>query len=286
MHWFFLSLASAFSVAVVDALSKKALGRSDPYVVAWVRLGYCIPFLALSLVCIRIPQLDITFFKVILILLPLEITALLLYTHALRQSPLSLTIPFLALTPVFLIVTSYLILGERLDASGIAGILMITAGGYLLHLHTLQKGWLEPFRAILREKGSRKMIIVAFLYSITSNLGKVAIRHSSPAFFGAVYFPLLAAVSLPFLGVVSKGAYKTLFARKRIFLLIGLFQTIMIFAQFTALSIAEVPYVISIKRTSLIFSILFGWIFFREERIRERMLGAAFMIGGVVLILL
>ena len=286
MLWFFLSLASAFAVAVVDALSKKALGRSDPYVVAWVRLGYCIPFLALSLFWIRIPPLDAAFFRVILVLLPLEITALLLYTHALRQSPLSLTIPFLALTPVFLIVTSYLILGERVDASGIAGILMITAGGYLLHLHTVRKGWLEPFRAILREKGSRKMIIVAFLYSLTANLGKVAIRHSSPAFFGVVYFPLLAAVSLPFLGVVSQGAYKTLLTRKRIFLLIGLFQTIMIFAQFTALSIAEVPYVISIKRTSLLFSILFGWIFFHEERIRERMLGAVFMVGGVVLILL
>lgn len=287
MLWFYLSLTCAVSVAAVDALSKKALAGSDPYVVAWVRLGYCIPFLGISFFWIPVPHLDPVFFKVILVLLPLEITALLLYTHALRQSPLSLTIPFLALTPVFLIVTSSLILGERPDASGLAGILMIAAGAYLLNLHTRREGWLEPFRAILREKGSRKMIAVAFLYSITANLGKVAILHSSPEFFGVVYFPLLALLSLPLLGTVSgRDAYRTLLHRKGIFTLIGLVQTVMIFTHVTAISLVEVPYMISIKRTSLLFAILLGWLFFGEKNIRERMLGAACMAAGVAMILL
>ena len=273
-------------MALVDALSKKALGQSDPNVVAWVRLGYCIPFLAISSFWIRVPDLDITFFKMVLILLPLEITALLLYTHAIHQSPLSLTIPLLSLTPVFLIATSYLILGEELDISGMAGILLIAIGAYLLNIHTRHKGWLEPFRALLREKGSRMMIGVAFLYSITSNLGKIAIQHSSPEFFGVVYFPLLALLSFPFLGMTGgKDAYSALLRRKGLFAIIGLFQTIMIFTHVGAISLVEVPYMISIKRTSILFAILFGYLFFREEKIRERLLGGVCMFGGVVLIL-
>jgi drug/metabolite transporter (DMT)-like permease len=287
MLWFYLSLTCSLSVAVVDALSKKALGESDPYVVAWVRLGYCIPFLALSLFQIRIPDLDMVFFKTILILLPLEITALLLYTHAIRQSPLSLTIPFLALTPLFLIVTSYVILGEQPDASGVGGILLISAGAYLLNFHTRRKGWLEPFRAIFHEKGSRKMVAVAFLYSITANLGKIAIQHSNPGFFGVVYFPLLAVLTFPFLGLTcGSSAYKALVLRKGLFLLIGLFQTVMIFTHVNAIALVEVPYMVSIKRTSLLFAILLGWVFFHEEKIRERMLGAACMVGGAALILI
>ena len=287
MLWFYLALTCALSVSLVDVLSKKAMGQSDPYVVAWVRLGYCIPFLALSLFWIKIPELDVTFYKVLLFLLPLEITALLLYTHALRQSPLSLTVPFLALTPVFLIATSYLILGERPDRSGLAGILLIAVGAYLLNVHTRYKGWLEPFRAILQEKGSRKMIVVAFLYSITANLGKVAIQHSSPEFFGIIYFPLLALLSFPFLSLTGgRGAYRDLFSRKGFFLLIGFLQTIMIFTHVWAISLVEVPYMIAIKRTSLLFAILFGWLIFREEKIRERLLGVSCMVGGVVLILL
>jgi drug/metabolite transporter (DMT)-like permease len=288
MHWFYLSLSCAVSVALVDALSKKALGRSDPYVVAWVRLGYCIPFLALSFLWISIPPLDQTFFSTVLILLPLEIAALLLYTHAIRQSPLSLTVPFLALTPVFLIGTSYVILGERIDGSGMAGILFIALGAYLLNIHTRKEGWLEPLRAILREGGSRKMIAVAFLYSLTSNLGKVAIQHSSPEFFGVVYFPLLALLSLPFLGMTAGGtsAYRALLTRKGIFVLIGFFQALMIFTHVSAISLIEVPYMISVKRTSLLFTILLGHFFFEEEHVQARILGAACMVAGVALILI
>lgn len=283
--WFLLSLTSAVSVAVADALSKKALDQSDPYAVAWVRLGYCIPFMALSLIWIPIPDLDLTFFAVTLILLPLEISALLLYTHAIRQSPLSLTLPFLALTPVFLIITSLLLLGEQPDTSGIGGILMIAIGAYLLNIRTRDRGWFEPIRAIIREKGSQKMIVVAFLYSITANLGKTAIQHSSPEFFGATYYPLLALLSFPFLLLIRKGAYQDLLSRKRIYILIGLAQAIMIFTHVKAISMVEVAYMISIKRTSLLFAIFLGWFFFQEEEIRERMLGATFMVGGVVLIL-
>jgi uncharacterized membrane protein len=47
-----------------------------------------------------------------------------------------------------------------------------------------------------------------------------------------------------------------------------------------------VAYVISIKRTSVIISILFGYLIFKEKGIKERLLGAVIMVIGVLFITL
>ncbi|MDI6729780.1 MAG: hypothetical protein QMD44_12785, partial [Thermodesulfovibrionales bacterium] len=70
-------------------------------------------------------------------------------------------------------------------------------GGYTLNIKEFKKGVFEPFIAIKREKGSIFMIIVALIYSFTSSLGKRAIEHSSPIFFGATYITLLVIVLTP-----------------------------------------------------------------------------------------
>lgn len=91
---------------------------------------------------------------------------------------------------------------------GIVGIVFTAVGAYLLNVRATRKGILEPFKAVRRERGSLYMIIVAFIYSITSNLGKMAVLHSSPLFFAATYLPILSVILLPVL--VCKNHGKTL----------------------------------------------------------------------------
>jgi len=54
----------------------------------------------------------------------------------------------------------------------------------------------------------------------------------------------------------------------------------------TAVSLGIVSYVISIKRTSILFTVLFGFFIFKERNIRSRLMGAIIMILGVLLITL
>ena len=108
--WVLLSLISAFTLATSDALTKKALTGNNEYLVAWCRLVFSVPLLLCLLILIPLPKLDIRFYKAFALALPLEIIAMVLYIKALRISPLSLTLPFLSLTPVFLILVSYLVL--------------------------------------------------------------------------------------------------------------------------------------------------------------------------------
>jgi drug/metabolite transporter (DMT)-like permease len=284
LNWLILSLLCAFFIASADALCKKSLSQSDEYLIGWVRSGFAAPFLLIILFFIKIPTPDLHFFIALIFLLPMETTALILYMKAIKRSPLSLTLPFLALTPVFMIVTSYLILGEKVDKYGIVGILFVAIGAYLLNVTTTKKGILEPFRAIRCERGSLYMILVAFIYSITSNLGKMAILHSSPLFFSATYLPMLAIASFPVLIWKNKGRAKIEFSHVGMFSLIGLAVALSTTAHFLAVNLIEVSYVISVKRTSLLFGIIYGALWFREKNITERLIGGIVMIVGVIII--
>lgn len=286
MVWFLYALLSAFCLSTTDALCKKALQDTDELIVAWVRFGFSLPFLLLTVLPLEIPSLDHTFWNTLLVLLPLEITAIMLYIKAINVSPLSLTIPFLSLTPVFLIITSFLILGEFPDKSGFVGIVFITVGAYLLNIHQGTKGIFAPLQSIIKEKGSMMMIGVAFIYSITSNFGKVALLHSNPLFFGAFYTLVLTVALSPFaLSRILKNPLN--FTPKlKTFLLIGLFYALMTIFHYQAIARVEVAYMISIKRMSILFSVLYGGLVFKEKNIGERLVGSLVMIIGVMFITL
>lgn len=282
--WFLLSILCAISLSTSDAISKAILRNVDEYLVAFIRYAFSFPFLAIFLFFIKIPHLDKVFWEVILILQPLEITAILLYIKAIKISPLSLTIPFLSLTPVFLIFTSFLMLKEVPSLSGAIGIILVAIGAYFLNLKEVKRGIFYPFKAILREKGSLFMIIVAFIYSITSNLGKIAIKHSDPIFF-SLFFSFITPIELfPFVVLKSKNKVTSLLNHKISLSLAGFFFALMILFHNLALIQTNVAYMISVKRTNSLFSIIYGYIFFKEEEIKTKILGAVLMLSGVTLI--
>jgi drug/metabolite transporter (DMT)-like permease len=284
--WVFLSLIAAFTLATSDALTKKALTQKNEYLVAWSRLLFCVPLLMIIWLSVPRPKLDYEFWMAFVLALPLEITALILYIKALRISPLSLTLPFLSLTPVFLILVSYLIIGERVSLKGIAGIFFLAAGSYTMNLREIRKGILGPFRAVTKEKGSVLMIVVALIYSITSSLGKVAIMHSSPLFFGTAYFIILTVIFAPIACWMDRNELKRFISEKQYKGLFGpgLLYSIMVVSHMWALSLTKVAYMISLKRSSLLVGVIYGYFFFREKNIQERFGGALLMFIGFVMI--
>jgi drug/metabolite transporter (DMT)-like permease len=285
MSWFIFAFVCALSLATADALSKKVLDdNTDPYIVAWARTGYAAPFIAVIIPFIDIPELDNVFYLVAFLAVPLDIMAVLLYMKAIKVSPLSLTLPFLSLTPVFLIGTSYVILGERPDRFGFIGIMLVVIGAYLLNVHTISQGFLAPFKAIAEEKGSVLMIIVAFVFSIGACLGKIAVQHSSPEFFSVIYIFLLSLVLFIIISLKSKRFLSKSISRPVPFILIGMLIAIMIITHLKAISLIEVSYMVSVKRLSILFGVLYGIMFFKETNIKERFLGATVMVSGIIVL--
>jgi drug/metabolite transporter (DMT)-like permease len=204
--------------------------------------------------------------------------------RAIKISPLSLTVPFLAFTPAFVIITGYFILGEVLNIFGILGIFLIVTGSYILNISHGKYGWLSPFKAIFMEQGSWLMLITSFLYSFTATIGKLAIIHSSPQFFGVVYFLLFTIFLICLFPFVSNGKSFNLVKKPIPGIIAGIFLSGMIYSHTLAISLVEAAYMLSVKRTSLLIGVLLGAFYFKEEKIRERLFGAVIMMAGVILI--
>jgi drug/metabolite transporter (DMT)-like permease len=284
MDWIFFSLTAAFCIATADALTKKNLGSLSAYEMGITRLVYTVPWLLLTLLLIPWPSLDRTFFISMAAALPFEGLAFVLYMKAIKVSPLSLTLPFLAFTPIFIILTGWLLLGEAVSPTGLLGILAIVAGAYVLNLSHAKDGFFSPFKAILREKGSRLMLVVSFIYSLTSVLGKLAVLHSDPLFFGVVYYAVFTLFMLGFMPLANGAGMSCLLKRPLAGFVIGAITALEILSHMKAISLVQAAYMIAVKRTSLVFGVLYGAWLFREEKPAERLAGAAIMVSGVFLI--
>ena len=288
MNWFILAFFCAFFTSVSDALSKVAMRRADEYVVGWAKLILAAPvFLLAILYSIQIPRLDFVFWRTVACLLPIELFAYIIYLKAIKRSPLSLTVPFLAFTPVFAIATSFIVLKERVGISGVSGILCVTVGSYLLNVDIVHRGILEPVKAIFREQGSRYMLLVAFIFSFTAVLGKLALRHSSVLFFPAFYFVLLGfAMTIIVVLRMATGRSKLHTSKRQlmIYVILSWVFILIAYTHYQAVSKANVAYMISIKRLSLLFGVIYGGLLFKEERMIARFGAALLMFVGAALI--
>jgi drug/metabolite transporter (DMT)-like permease len=285
MAWFFFALLSAVSLATADALTKRFFSDPSAYEMGLIRVGCAFPWYVLSLFVIPWAATDRTFWLCLAAGLPLEVIAFYSYMKAIRSSPLSLTLPFLAFTPGFIIFTGWALLGEEVTPGGFWGIVLIITGSYVLNLSKAPSGVLEPFRAIFREPGSRLMLLVSFIYAFTSVIGKLAILHSNPYFFGATYNISLAfmlVALLPFARTAKPA--KSIFGKPWAAFALGGMVSLSMFSHMLAISMVQAAYMISIKRTSLLFGVLYGAWLFQEEKITERLTGAVIMLIGVFLI--
>lgn len=284
MVWFFLAFLAAISVATSDALTKHYLSKLNKFEMAAARQAFAVPYLFVVLLLIPVPHLDATFFLSLGIALPLEVIALLFYVRALQVSPLSLTVPFLAFTPAFLILAGWIVLEERLSSLGILGVMAVTAGGYILNIGEVSKGILGPFRAVAHERGSWMMLVVSLLYSVTAALGKKAVEHSSPLFFACIYFLILGTL-MP-LAFFFSGRLRLYNLREIVKpgLVLGLTMSVMIVGHMLSISKIEAAYMIAVKRTSILFSIIYAAYFFHETNLKQRFYGALIIVTGVAII--
>ena len=286
MLWLLLSLLTALSVSAQDTWVKRFFSEMTTYEMAAYPLIYSLPLFAAAAPFVPRPPLGSEFAWAFAVSVPLNAVGFLLYMRAIQVSPLSLTVPYLAFTPVFMLCTGYLFLGEIPGSRGVAGILTICLGGYILNIDPGRWGLLAPFRAILEETGSWMMLVVAFVYSFTSVIGKKAILHSSPLFFGVwfyIVFNLCLILLLRLSGKIRFAAFRESPIKG---FLSGVFLCLQTLLHCFAVSLVEAAVMISVKRLSILFSILLGRAVFKEQHASIRFSGALLMLAGTLLITL
>ena len=289
MDWFPLTMICALAIASADAFSKYYL--SEVSAVRMMLARFSVPGILLLplLYFYPLPTVPAEFWPHMVMLVALELTAMWFYVIAIRQSPLYLTLPYLAFTPVFSAILSFFVLGEQINTSGFLGILLVMLGTYIINFKKIrlvpEKLWLLPLTALAREQGSRLMLGVAAIYSITSVYGKKMMMHATPESFGIFYFVMVGGILFLITLLVRPREIRIPSKLLLPYLLIGILMSVMVVTHFLALARIEVAYMLTVKRTSLIFGLLLGMWLFREKNIARNLFAGMIIISGVAFIM-
>lgn len=284
MIWEILSILAGLGDAIFFTCIK-ALRKLDTSVKLTLCSLITLPFLLFGFLFYEIPVVSFKFYIVVIVNVFFWIAALFLLMKSLETADLSASIPILSFTPIFLLFVSNILLGEFPTTQGLIGILIVVAGSYILNVSSIKSGYLEPIKLIFTGKGLY-MIIVAFLFSITASLVKIGVTLSNPAYYLFVTYLFISLIltALFFRRLIkNKNLIKANF---KYFLIIGIAVAFSELFIATALKAAIVSYAISLKRSSVIFSVLIGFLFFREKHFKEAILGSVIMFIGALLITL
>lgn len=207
-----------------------------------------------------------------------------LYFRALQVSPLSLSVPFLAFTPVFLLGTGFVMLRELPPPLKILGVLLIVVGSLVMHRKLFAYGWLAPVKAVINEKGSRYMLLVSLIFSITNPLDKKLVVMSD-VFTESFSYGLGLCISFYFLARMAGGGFREA-ARGNVrwIALAGVLDAVSLLLQLASYSYIDVVIAVSIKRAGIILSVFSGWLFFRERGITDKVIAASVMFAGVLIL--
>ena len=303
-----LLLATATSVSNVfaDVSRKKVVDRNELVAATfWIRVFAALVFtvaLAVRACYGTVPVIRdggplfgisafvIPALAVFLIYLAIDVAligcAQLLLMRALQVSSMSLCIPFMAFTPVFLIGTGYVMLGELPSWIKLMGVGLIVTGSLVMHRRLFAAGWAAPVKAVIQEKGSRYILLVAFILSLTNPIEKRLVLMSDPLTQAFSYclglcilFGILAWARNADCRVVMR-------TTPRWAVLGGVLDAAALLLQFVTFSYLAVVITISIKRAGIVLSVLAGWLIFKERNITDKLIAASGMLGGVLIIYL
>lgn len=317
---------SVFNV-LTDASRKKILDRQyDAAVIGFwcklVALGFYLLALGVVIACgcgLQLPPIGaalkmspaLAFVLYLILNALLEGTAILLNYRALQVSPLSFCVPFMALTPVFLLPIGKFFLHEQISAGMVVGVFLVVTGSLVINRQLVAHGWLEPAKAIVREKGSRYMMIVAFLLATTAALDKWFVTSGGDVAFGVrlsrsftLSIGKSVMLALFFIGLavgrlrdvknfpvseIQKGKSVWFSAWREVpkwIVLASFFEAIVLVLQLLAVQFAVAAIVISIKRSGILLACAVGWFVFKERDITDRVIGSFVMVAGVVVFFL
>jgi len=279
MTGFALGVASALCWAGLDVVRKALAGKASPTALAMFLLLGQVPFLGTWAALDGTWVGDTQYWTPAVASMTMNALANVLFMRSVQLSPLSRTVPFLSLTPVFSALAAIPLLGEVPGLMHWAGILLVVLGALVLNSDLGDSWW----KSVTHEKGAPYMIAVAVLWALSTALDKRALPHASPASHAF----LLSAGSATILGAWmlvrrKPGELRQVFEAPK-GLLVGLvaFAVAALALQMVALQWLWVAVIETLKRAFGVFgSVVFGRLFFEEPITSRKLAAVVLMVAG------
>ncbi len=282
--WILFGILTALGTSVQDILTRKASETINRYVVIWAWWIFALPLLFIFSLTQKPVAIEDGFYPVVVVTAICLTVSVIHYVKAVESGDLSLSIPILSFTPVLLLITAPIITGEIPSLDGALGIFVIIVGAYCLFLHQEHTHWTAPFKRIFKNKGSRYMCVVVLMFSIAGSFDKVGTLKAS----GVVYLlHLISALSILLTIIMffkCKNICEEFRKNPRLLILIGCINAVTYTTQLLGIVLTQVPYLIAVKRLSVLFSTLYGVYILKEGNFKERLIGVLLMLIGVFIV--
>ncbi len=213
-----------------------------------------------------------------------EIAYVRLITFGYANGDLSQVYPIARGAPLLLIpLFGALFLGEHLSPSGYAGIALLLAGIYLASLPALND-WTRPLRA-LKHRPTQIALLAALCVTAYTLLDKIGVRYAQPLAYNWWVYASIAIGYAPFVWSRAQRARTArefrLNARR-----IGMASIATVgsyLAALIALQMTAASYVGAVRATSVVMGALLGWLVLKEQLGAARVIAAATMVAGLLL---
>lgn len=287
--WIFVLIA-ALSWAVVDGLRKRLSQGWHPWQLL-AALHFCqLPILAGFALLLPPGEGESDWMGYVPpggVSLLLNIGANIMFLEAVKRSPLGLTVPYLALTPLVAAVAA-LFFGYGLDVWGWVGLGVLTLGTAWLHPKDPRWGNLTPLYRLREEPGSGLMVLVALAWGFTAILDQDAVKYIPPtlhALFLAGGMLLAGLAGFTYANHRSPVTYPS--ALSPWILGTGVMMAIAMVSQFEAFTRVDVAVVEAVKRIiGTTSAVVLGVVFYGEGDVARRLFASLLMgLGAAALVL-
>ena len=288
--WIVFSLLSAFFHASRLAVTKHlSFSFSVRALTLYVNLASLLVTLPLVIWHHDFPLHDPVFVAVVLVGGGLSGIGGWALNEAIHRSEVSLVGPVMTLTPGFVVIIEWLVVGDLPGSLGMLGLALLVAGAYVLSVEREQTSLLAPLRRLFTSPGSVFTLIAAFCFAAASTLGRVGVQMSDPLSFSVIVAIVNPVVLFLLFSLRDHHFYREAFPsdmRKQLrpLLLLGVLFALMRIADQIALSLTLASYAMAVKRTAGLFSVLLGHWYYGERHLAPRLAGSAVMLVGLYLL--
>lgn len=287
-YWIWLSLFSALLVAARYLFIKKwcADVPSDLLVFSTRIFGSIILFPFVFISPLHISNHGVFTNYTILTVVVTAVATIIQYS-VIQKSEISVVVPLLSFTPLFMLPWVALLLHENIRPVALAGIALTCIGAFAGHngIETITNVVKKP----LHHRGSLFMFGVAIMLGFTTVCDKLAIGAST-AFTYTFIWTIASAVATGFISI-NRNPRIVIATLGRPRLLVQAFLwTAAFFCQMLAVqearSIANgVTFVKTLTMLNILLTVVGGALFFRELHLWRRLGAAAIMVVGAIVVI-
>ncbi len=188
--------------------------------------------------------------------------------------------------PLLVPVWAVTFLGERPSAVGLAGILAVVSGVYVLHLREISwQGLLLPLRS-LRTKPTRIALFSGLLISLYTVVDKVGVGYLDPLVYMYLFTALYSLLYGPYVLRTSglKAVKTELRANALPIVAVGFLMVFTYVMVLYAMTMSNVSYVAAARELSVVFGAGMGTVLLKESYGRSKLAGSLLIALGVTMI--